>query len=88
MMSNLPGKGRPMEDRRTYQIKVHGQIDEDDLNAISPFRIRLVSARETATRFTVQTDQSGLIGLLRHLHGRGLIILSISCKPGSTSSIE
>jgi hypothetical protein len=30
-----------------------------------------------STRISVCTDQSGLIGLMRHLHGIGLVVLSV-----------
>jgi hypothetical protein len=29
------------------------------------------------TLLCLKTDQAGLIGLLRHLHGRGFVLLSI-----------
>jgi hypothetical protein len=38
----------------------------------------VVQADLDITRFTVHTDQSGLIGLIRHLHGRGFVLLSVS----------
>ena len=33
-----------------------------------------------ATHLFVQTDQSGFIGLMRHLHALGFVFLSMSCK--------
>jgi hypothetical protein len=69
-----------MDDICTYQIAVRGQMDEDDLNAMSPLQVAVVQADTTSTLFTVRTDQSGLIGLMRHLHGRGLTLLSVSCE--------
>ena len=67
----------------TYRIEVRGQVNEDDLDAMSPLHMTLV--REDAlgegphgsTFFTIHTDQSGLIGLLRHLHARGFVFLSV-----------
>ena len=83
-----------MEDTCTYQIEVRGWIDEKDLNTISPLQVTMMLADadeehpdadreypEAATRFTVCTDQSGLIGLLRHLHGRGVLLLSVRREP-------
>jgi len=61
----------------TYQIEVRGQVNENDLNAISPLQMAVVRVDTAATLFTVCTDQSGLIGLLRHLHGRGFVLLSV-----------
>lgn len=69
-----------MHDICTYQIEVRGQVDEDDLNAMSPLQMTVVRGDAAATLFTICTDQSGLIGLLRHLHGRGFVLLSVTCK--------
>jgi hypothetical protein len=62
----------------TYEIEVRGQVGEAELNAKSPREMSLVQSDAAATRFTIQTDQSGLVGLLRHLHGRGFVLLSVT----------
>ncbi|HOG48919.1 MAG TPA: hypothetical protein PLJ35_08465 [Anaerolineae bacterium] len=69
-----------MNDTCTYLIRLHGHVAEDDINAMSPLQITLERAEPAATLFSVRTDQSGLIGLLRHLHGLGLILLSVTCE--------
>ena len=66
-----------MDELCTYRIEVRGQVDENDLNAMSPLQMTVVRVDTTATLFTACTDQSGLIGLMRHLHGRGLVFLSV-----------
>ena len=33
------------------------------------------------TQFSIRTDQSGLIGLMRHLHHLGFVFLSVACDP-------
>ncbi len=80
-----------MNDICTYLIELRGQVDEEEISAASPIQliVKRGGAEEaylepndlerpaTATRLTVCTDQSGLIGLLRHLHGRGFILLSL-----------
>jgi len=66
-----------MDDRCTYQIEVRDQVDEQDINALSPLHITVVRAEPASMLFYVEADQSGLIGLLRHLHGRGLVLLSV-----------
>jgi hypothetical protein len=66
-----------MDELCTYRIEVRGQADENDLNAISPLQMTVVRVDTIATLFTVCTDQSGLVGLMRHLHGRGLVLLSV-----------
>lgn len=64
----------------TYQIEVRGQVDENDLNALIPTRMTAVRVDSASMLFTVCTDQSGLTRLLRHLHGRGFVLLSVNCK--------
>jgi hypothetical protein len=62
---------------RTFHIQVQGQVDECTFNATSPFRVSVVQTDADVTLFAVHTDQSGLIGLMRHLHGHGFAILSV-----------
>ena len=69
----------------TYQIEVRGRVDEKDLNAGSPLQIAVVRANTATTLFTICADQSGLIGLMRHLHGRGVVFLSVRCERSSLS---
>jgi hypothetical protein len=67
-----------MQDFRTYRIEVLGQVDENDLNTMSPFKTTVIRAEAAATLFTIHTDQSGLIGMIRHLHGQGFVLLSVT----------
>jgi hypothetical protein len=69
-----------MQDIRTYRIEVRGQVDENDLNSMSPFKTTVIRVDRTATLFTIRTDQSGLIGTIRHLHGQGFVLLSVTCE--------
>jgi len=66
-----------MDDLCTYQIEVRDQVTEQDLNAMSPLHMTVVRAEPASMLFSIAADQSGLIGLLRHLHGRGLVLLSV-----------
>jgi len=61
----------------TYHIQIEGQVAEDEINATSTLQMMLERIDTAATLFSVCTDQSGLIGLLRHLHARGLVLLSV-----------
>jgi hypothetical protein len=62
----------------TYHIEVRGQVDENSLNANSPLYMTVVQTDAAATLFTICTDQSGLVGLMRYLHGRGFVVLSVT----------
>lgn len=66
-----------MYDICSYRIKVQGQVDENAFNATSPLEVAAAQAEPTITLMTVRTDQSGLIGLIRHLHRQGFLLLSV-----------
>lgn len=61
----------------TYHIQLEGQMAEDAINAVTPLQMTLERIDTAAALFIVCTDQSGLIGLLRHLHARGFVLLSV-----------
>lgn len=67
-----------MNDLCTYILQLHGQVTESEINALGPLQMTLEKARGNTTCFTICTDQSGLVGLLRHLHGLGFVFLSIN----------
>jgi len=69
-----------MNDIRTYQIEVQGQIDEIDINRMSPLKLDVCQVEEGSTHFSACTDQSGLIGLIRFLNSRGIVLLSINSE--------
>ncbi len=69
-----------MNDMRTYHIQLRGQVDEAEINALSPLHMTVEQANGAATLLTVHTDQSGLIGLLRHLHGLGFELVSVESE--------
>lgn len=71
-----------MNDCRTYWIVIDGRVSGEEINRMSPIELSPTEAGENASLFTAYTDQSGLIGLLRHLHARGHAIRSITCADG------
>jgi len=66
------------EDIWNFKIDVRGQMNEDDLNTGSPFQITLAEPRASSMLITIRTDQSGLVGMIRYLHHRGIVLLSIN----------
>lgn len=67
-----------MNDLCIYQIVVRDPVSEADLNRLSPIQVVVAQVDSAATRLSVQTDQSGFMGLLRHLHALGFVILTMS----------
>jgi len=51
----------------TYLIQLQGQVDVNELNLMSPHQMVLVCTDPAGTQVSIYTDQSGLIGLMRHL---------------------
>jgi hypothetical protein len=73
-----------MKDIFTYHIKLGGQVNENEISSMSPLQITFEDTlaanggEPDSTLFTVCTDQSGLIGLMRHLHGLGFVFLAVN----------
>jgi len=70
-----------MSDICIYCVQICDPVDEHSFNATSPQRIKVVQANKEHTKFTLCADQSGLIGLLRWLHGQGFTIQSVAREP-------
>lgn len=65
-----------MQEIHEYQIEVQGKIDESTFNATSPLQVQVKKTDEMSTLMTIQSDQSGLVGLIRHFHHQGFSLLS------------
>ncbi len=63
-----------------YRIQLRGHIDEEEINEMSPLLLQREGGDTAVTQFSIATDQSGLIGLMRYLHGLGFVFLSVRCK--------
>jgi len=66
-----------MEDTRTYQIHINGQIIDCEIARFCPPGWTIETDDKGFSILTVKTDQSGLVGLIRQLHGLGFELLSI-----------
>lgn len=66
-----------MNDRCRYRVQVAGRVDEHEVNALSPIAMKQESIEAESTWLSVLTDQSGLVGLMRHLHGLGFVLLRV-----------
>ena len=71
-----------MHQVKTYHVEVRGPVEEKAFNETSPLQITVVPVDAgqppvATTLASVCTDQSGLIGLMRHLHHQGFVVLSV-----------
>ena len=78
------GSSQPMktEDTCTYTILIRGQVGEDEINSTSPIHLTVEPCANSTMLLTAQTDQSGMIGLIRHLNGMGFILITITREDG------
>ena len=63
-----------------YVIQIEGRIDESLAGWLGPVDIASVvegSGRTVTTLSGIFTDQAGLVGLIRYLHGLGIGLLSV-----------
>jgi hypothetical protein len=67
-----------MHDVCTYHIQVQDQVDESAFNATSPLQVTVIQKDSDITLFTICTDQPGLVGLIRHLHRHGFVLLTVT----------
>ena len=76
-MNNL----HPIFDSATcYQIEVRGRVNVDWLQSFdgsAEISVDETRQMEDITVLKVHTDQSGMVGLVRRLHGLGMTILQL-----------
>jgi hypothetical protein len=72
---------QPIFDPKThYQMEVRGRVDAEWLQSFD-ISAEIISDKtrqtEDITVLDVHTDQSGIVGLIRRLHGLGITILQL-----------
>jgi hypothetical protein len=62
-----------------YRIELQGRVDVEWLQGFdSSVKVNLVeTCQPCVTLLDIQTDQAGIVGLVRRLHGLGLTILKL-----------
>lgn len=64
-------------DRRVYSIVVRGQVDEEFVVAYCPAATKMTWDGDATRLSNIHTDQAGIVGLVRHLHSLGYVVLSL-----------
>ena len=70
-----------LDERAAYVIRIQGYGEENLVDWFGP--VNVVTAVDeggpvVTTLSGIVTDQAGLMGLLRHLHGLGIVLLSVA----------
>jgi hypothetical protein len=69
-----------LDQHAQYVIKIEGCVDGTLVDWFGPVDIASVledGDRTVSTLSGIVTDQAGLVGLIRHLHGLGIVLLSV-----------
>jgi len=69
-----------LNSQNNYEIKVYGQLDDSWLGWFGKAKVQVETLADDnqATTFSdVVMDQAGLVGLIRRLHGLGIVLISI-----------
>jgi len=65
------------QDLRLYQLRVRGHLDEEFVASFCPPGTTLTHEDGTTLLANIQTDQSGVVGLVRHLHNLGCTLIAL-----------
>ena len=69
-----------LDERAAYVIKIQGRVEESLVDWFGPVDIASSvddCGQIVTTLSGIVTDQAGLVGLIRHLHGLGIALLSV-----------
>ena len=69
-----------LNSQNKYEIKIYGQPDDSWLDWFGQAEAHaeiLEEAFQVTTFSNIVMDQAGLIGLIRRLHGHGIVLISI-----------
>lgn len=69
-----------LDERTRYTITVEGTVDPSLADWCGPLTITTTQAPgggAITTMSGITTDQAGLVGIIRHLHGLGIVLLTV-----------
>jgi hypothetical protein len=69
-----------LDERTRYTIKVEGTIDPTLADWCGPLTLAPTQGPDGATITAISgivADQAGLVGIIRHLHGLGIVLLTV-----------
>lgn len=70
-----------LNSQNSYEIKIYGQLDASWLGWFGEAKVHvetLIDDHQVTTLSDVVMDQAGLVGLIRQLHGHGIVLISIA----------
>jgi hypothetical protein len=80
-----------LNSQNKYEIKVYGQMDNSWRGWFGEAKIHVetLADNDQVTTFSnVVMDQAGLVGLIRRLHGHGIVLVSITGRGGGDPAVS
>jgi hypothetical protein len=65
----------------SYRIRLRDRVDEEFVAAYCPAGTRLTCEGDATCLSNIRADQSGVLGLVRHLHNLGCTIVALDSQP-------
>lgn len=69
-----------LNSQNKYEIKIHGQLDDSWLDWVGEAKVHAETLNDDiqiTTFSNIVMDQAGLVGLIRRLHGLGIVLISV-----------
>ena len=85
--------GQPinLDSENVYEITVRGEIDVSWLTGFGEVDVQteiIAGEEHQSTLSKIVTDQAGLVGLIRRLHGLGVVLVSIRQAPEADEPVQ
>lgn len=80
-----------LNSQNRYEIKIYGQLVDSWLDWFGEANVQvetLVDHRQVTTFSNVIMDQAGLVGLIRRLHGLGVVLVSVRRVPEADYRVQ
>jgi len=65
------------QDQRIYCLTLQGGVDEEFVAAYCPAGTTLTCTEDVIRLANIRADQTSIVGLVRHLHNLGCVILAL-----------
>ena len=80
-----------LNSQNRYEIQIYGQLDDSWLGWFGEANAQVetrVDHRQITTFSNVILDQAGLVGLIRRLHGSGVVLVSVRQAPEADDPVQ
>ena len=80
-----------LHSKQVYEITIKGEINLSWLRGFGEVDVQtehLAGGGQQCTRSRIVTDQAGLVGLIRRLHGLGVVFVSVRQAPAADAPVQ